>query len=177
MPEPAPLSLALRTFAGLHALPGGLDADAIDLQVTEDDALESGAVHGWADHAGSIEIVHHPKAPPIRVLVTLLHEVVHMVLPEDEHHGALFRATFAAAAEEAWGLDLGDELDADGPGEGYDTLQGVIEYRLRERALGLRLRLWWVRVRRWVGLLDALEGLDVGLSDHLLLLGLESASG
>ncbi len=126
MPAAASCSLAIHTFVGLHALPGDLDVDATDLQVSEDDALERGAVDGWADHAGSIEIIHHPEAPPIRVLVTLLHEVVHLALPEDEHHGALFRSTFAAAAEEAWGLDLGDELDADGPGEGYDALQGPL---------------------------------------------------
>ncbi len=177
MPEPAPLSLALHAFAGLYALPGDLYADAIDLQVTEDGGLESGAVHGYADHAGSIDIVHLPGAPPIRVLITLLHEVVPLALPEDEHHGLLFRATFAATTEEAWGLDLADELDADGPGEGYEWLHRVIEYRLRERALVLRLRLWWKRARRWMGLLGAQEGLDVGLADHLLLMGLEGRSG
>ncbi len=177
MPSAAPLSLALHAFLGLQALPGDLHVDAIDLQVTTDSTLEPGAVDGWADHAGSIEIVHHPSAPPIRVLVTLLHEVVHLALPEHEHHGALFRETFAAAAEEAWGLHLADELGADGPGEGYDALQQVIEYRLRERALGLRLRLWWVRVRRRLGLLGAEDGLDVGLPDHLLLMGQEGAGG
>ena len=180
MPQHTPLSLALHAFVGLRALPGDLTADNIDLTVIVNNDLEPGAVDGWAessDRGGQIEILHHPKAPPIRVLVTLLHEVAHLALPEDEHHGRLFRETFAAAAEEAWGLDLGDELDADGPGEGYDSLQTQIEYRLRERTIIMRLRLWWVRARRWLGVLSSGDGLDVGLADHLLLMGLEGESG
>ena len=172
MPEPTPLSLALHAFVGLYALPGDLTADAIDLTVIASAYLEPGAVDGWAEsneRGGQIEIVHHPGANPIRVLVVLLHEVVHLALPVDEHHGALFRETFARAAREAWGLDLGDELDADGPGEGYDSLQQTMEYRLRERALVLRLRLWWVRARRWLGVLTSQDGLDVVLTDHVLL--------
>ena len=180
MPDAAPLSLALHAFLGLRALPGDLTADSIDLTVIVNDDLEPGAVDGWAEsneRGGQIEIVHHTGANPIRVLVVLLHEVVHLAMPQDEHHGALFRSTFARAAQEAWGLDLGDELDADGPGEGYDSLQTQIEYRLRERTIIMRLRLWWVRVRRWLGVLSSGDGLDVGLADHLLLMGLEGPSG
>ena len=180
MPAAAPLSLALHAFLDLRALPGDLDADAIDLAVVTSADLDPGAVEGWAEHGergGCIEILHHPGTNPARVLTVLLHEVVHLALPEDEHHGKLFRATFAAAAEEAWGLDLDDELDEDGPGEGYEWLQQVIEYRLRERAIIMRLRLWWVRVRRWLGLLSSGDGLDVGLADHLLLMEREGASG
>jgi hypothetical protein len=43
----------------------------------------------------------------------------------------------------------------------------VIEYQFRERALWLRL--WWVRARRWMGLVGIEGGLDVGLCDHVLL--------
>ena len=180
MPDTDPLSLALHAFVGLQVLPGDLDADCIDLTVIVNNDLEPGAVDGWAessDRGGQIEIAHHPGTNPARVLTVLLHEVVHLGLPEAEHHGRLFRETFAAAAEEAWGLDLGDELDADGPGEGYDSLQTQIEYRLRERTIIMRLRLWWVRARRWLGVLSSGDGLDVGLADHLLLMGLEGESG
>jgi len=178
--HPAHLSLALRVYADLPAIrccPGpALQPSTVRLHVSTVRSLESGEVQGYAEHAvdgahgGSIEIIHHPDAHAATVLVVLLHEVVHLALPERELHGPLFRATFAAAAEEAWGIDLGDELDEDGPGEGYEWLQQVIEYRLRERTIGLRLRLWWVGARRWLGVLGAQDGLDVGLADHLLLM-------
>ena len=175
----AHLSLALRVYADLPAIKcctgPALHPSAVHLQVSTVRSLEAGEVKGYADHAvdgahgDSIEIIHHPDAHPARVLVVLLHEVVHLALPERELHGPLFRRSFAAAAADAWGLDLGDELDVDGPGEGYEWLQQVIEYRLRERTLGLRLRLWWVRARRWLGFLGHDQGIDVGLADHVLL--------
>lgn len=40
-------------------------------------------------------------------LATALHELAHLAAPRSEHHGALWRTTFAAGAEEALGLPSG----------------------------------------------------------------------
>ena len=99
----------------------------------------------------------------------MLHELTHLALPQAEHHGALFRQTFATAAGEAWNLDLYDDLDLDGVGEGYQELQEAIIARLWWRAARLRAGLAWVRAGLWLGLIGKDDGMPVTLPEHLLL--------
>ncbi|MFH1469599.1 MAG: hypothetical protein ABIO70_34760 [Pseudomonadota bacterium] len=118
---------------------------------------------------GRIRLVVGRRTPRLDVVVLVLHELVHLALPETENHGALFRRTLAAAAEEAWGIDLADDMDWDGEGEGYDGLQAAIVHRLWRRGHRLRLRLWLVRVRRRLGLVEPGAGVPITLAEHMLV--------
>lgn len=66
-----------------------------------------------------LRIAAGPDATPERVLEILVHEMVHLAVPRDTHHGERFRLTFRKACRELWGIDV--SLDA--PARG-----GVIAY-------------------------------------------------
>ena len=181
-PDHAIARLALAVFADLDALrscPGpGLPRRGIDLSVTRRRGRHLKAITGLATWAykgarrrkgGAIRLRLTPKTDRASILVLTLHEAVHLALPASENHGPLFRRTLAAAAEEAWNIDLSDDLDWDGDGEGYEGLHEAIAHRLLWRTLRLKVALWSVRARRRVGLLPPDRGVDVAPGEHLLV--------
>ena len=66
-----------------------------------------------------------PDATPERVLEVLVHEMCHLAVPNDTHHGERFRLTFRKACRELWGIDV--PLDA--PARG-----GVVAYGMGDIA-------------------------------------------
>jgi len=72
-----------------------------------------------------IRIAVGPDATPERVLSLLVHEMVHLVMPRDVHHGERFRLTFRRACLNLWGI----EVPLDAPPRG-----GVIAYGMSDLA-------------------------------------------
>jgi hypothetical protein len=53
-----------------------------------------------------IRVAVGPDATPERVLEVLVHEMCHLAVPRDTHHGERFRLVFRRACRELWGIDL-----------------------------------------------------------------------
>lgn len=60
--------------------------------------------HAWS--AGRMVVTAGVDAPLERVLYVILHELVHVALPSNVHHGRRFWATLREATEEAWGVQV-----------------------------------------------------------------------
>jgi hypothetical protein len=169
---------ALPVLAGLGVFQAApcltIDPAAVELVLTTRRDLGGDAIRGTATSrgevrrgrraGGTVRLRLSPRVGRIDVLVLLLHEIVHLAMPENELHGATFRRAFAAAAAEAWHLDLTGYLDLDG--EGYQELQDGIAFRLFWRSVWLRVRAGWAWVLRRRGR----SAWDGGApADHLLL--------
>ena len=72
-----------------------------------------------------LRVAAGPDATPERVLEVLVHEMVHLAVPSDTHHGERFRLTFRRACRELWGI----EVPLDAPARG-----GVIAYGMGDIA-------------------------------------------
>lgn len=72
-----------------------------------------------------IRVAAGPDVTPERVLEVLVHEMVHLAVPSDVHHGERFRLTFRKACRELWSIEV--PLDA-------PARMGVVAYGMGDIA-------------------------------------------
>jgi hypothetical protein len=115
------LDKALAAYRKLPPFKGNLGA--IKLRVAHRTA---GGTRGTAwPVRRRFRIAAGPDATPERVLEVLVHEMCHLAVPRDTHHGERFRLVFRRACRELWGIDL--PLDP-------PASQGCIAYGMGEIA-------------------------------------------
>lgn len=76
-------------------------------------------------HPDGVKLLLGQRTGASAVQITMLHELSHELAPDDEEHGAEWRAAYCRAAE-AFGLDASDLLDLSDP---YD-IDAVLMHRL-----------------------------------------------
>jgi len=99
----------------------------------------------WGEGVPVMLVRYAASSSESAVMVLLLHELVHLALPESEDHGPAFRLLFVLAAQEAWGLDLWGEWVGDKE-EGYEWTQAAISHALAVRGVEFVLRGWFHRL-------------------------------
>jgi hypothetical protein len=115
------LDKALAAYRKLPPFKGNLGA--IKLRVAHRTA---GGTRGTAwPVRRRFRIAAGPDATPERVLEVLVHEMCHLAVPRDTHHGERFRLVFRRACRELWGIDLPRDPPAS---------QGCIAYGMGEIA-------------------------------------------